>query len=158
MSVNYYWDEDRGVKTNWRQECYSEFERVTNNVHHGQYQDLIDHIKKWRDHPSNVWIEDGGYHLHYDADMTDDECYGLSVAFLQSILENRIRTLKRLANLYRKHPLEHMTAEDRYDFVRPKLGWMHGATQHTQQHLVEYPRHLLHVQRFKKTKQWNSST
>lgn len=152
MSVNYYWDDLRGVKTDWRKERSFEFEWCLNNVHHGKYEDLLDHIKKWRDHPSNVWIEDGGYYLHYDADMTDDQCCGLAVAILQSTLERRVKHLKKIARLYRKHPLEHMTEEDRWDFVRPKLGWMHWSTEHTQQHLVEYPPHLLHIQRFRKAK------
>ena len=68
MSLNYWWDEDRGVETNWREECFSEFKRVTNNVYHGKYEDLLGHITKWRDHPSNVRDENGVW-LHYDAEM-----------------------------------------------------------------------------------------
>jgi len=157
MSVNYYWDTDRGRETDWVKHCMWDLERVLNNVHHGKYEDVYEHIKKWRDHPSNVGDEDGNW-LHYPAHWTDDECYGMAVAYLQSVLDKRVRILKKLANLYRKNGLEDMTVEDRYRFVRPKLKWSCWVTEHTYQHLVEYPPHLLHVQRFKKLKRWNSST
>ena len=149
MSFNYYWDEDRGVETDWRQHCLSDLDRVLNNVHHGKYEDVFEHIKKWRDHPSNV-CDEYGYWLHYPADYTDAECYGMAVAYLQSQLEDRVHILKKVANVYRKHALEDMTVEDRWHFVRPKLKWKAFVTEHTYQHLVEYPPQLLHVQRFKK--------
>ena len=150
MSFNYYWDEDRGVETDWRQHCRADLARVLNNVHYGKYEDVFDHIKEWRDHPSNVWIEDGGYYLHYDADMTDDECYSMALFYLQGVLEDRVQILKKVANLYRKNSLEDMTAEDRWRFVRPKLKWKPFVSEFTYRHLVEYPPHLLHVQRFRR--------
>ena len=114
MSVNYYWDTDRGRETDWVKHCMWDLERVLNNVHHGKYEDVYEHIKKWRDHPSNVGDEDGNW-LHYPAHWTDDECYGMAVAYLQSVLDKRVRILKKLANLYRKNGLEDMTVEDRQD-------------------------------------------
>ena len=143
-----FWEEHKN-KSYWVTEKLRDLEQVLNNVHHGKYEDVFEHIKKWRDHPSNV-CDENGYWLHYPADYTDDECYGMAVAFLQSQLEDRVQILKKVANVYRKHALEDMTVEDRWHFVRPKLKWKGFVTEHTYQHLVEYPPHLLHVQRFKK--------
>ena len=143
-----FWEEHKN-KSYWVTEKLRDLEQVLNNVHHGKYEDVFEHIKKWRDHPSNV-CDENGYWLHYPADYTDDECYGMAVAYLQSQLEDRVQILKKVANVYRKHALEHMTVEDRWHFVRPKLKWKGFVTEHTYQHLVEYPPHLLHVQRFKK--------
>ena len=143
-----FWEEHKN-KSYWVTHKLRDLEQVLNNVHHGKYQDLIDHIKKWRDHPSNV-CDLNGYWLHYPADYSDDECYGMAVAYLQSALEDRVHILKKVANLYRKHALEDMTVEDRWHFVSPKLKWKTFVTEHTYQHLVEYPPQLLHVQRFKK--------
>ena len=150
-----FWEEHKN-KSYWVTEKLRDLEQVLNNVHHGKYEDVFEHIKKWRDHPSNV-CDEYGYWLHYPADYTDDECYGMAVAYLQSVLDKRVQILKKIANLYRKNALEDMTVEDRYRFVRPKLKWKAFVTEHTYQHLVEYPPQLLHVQRFKKPKQWNSS-
>jgi hypothetical protein len=150
-----FWEEHKN-KSYWVTEKLRDLEQVLNNVHHGKYEDVFEHIKKWRDHPSNV-CDENGYWLHYPADWTDDECYGMAVAYLQSQLEDRVQILKKVANVYRKHALEHMTVEDRWHFVRSKLKWKGFVTEHTYQHLVEYPPHLLHVQRLKKIKQWNSS-
>ena len=86
-----YWEEHK-TKSYWVELRRRDFDRVTNNVYHGKYQDLIDHIKKWRDHPSNV-CDLNGYWLHYPADYSDDECYGMAVAFLQSQLEDRVQIL-----------------------------------------------------------------
>lgn len=151
-----YWEEHK-TKSYWVELRRRDFDRVTNNVYHGKYQDLLDHLKKWRDHTSNV-CDDNGNWLHYPGDYTDDECCGYALSCLQIVLESRIKILRKVANLYRAHRLEDMTVEARWDFVRPQLGWAHYTTEHTEQHLIEYPRHLLHVQRFKKTTQWNSST
>lgn len=151
-----FWEEHKN-RNYWITHKLSDLERVLNNVHHGKYEDVYEHIKKWRDHPSNVCDEYGNW-LHYPAEYTDDECYGMAVAYLQMVLDKRVGILKKVANLYRKNALEDMTAEDRWRFVRPKLQWSSFVTEHTYQHLVEYPPHLLHVQRFKKAKQWNSST
>jgi len=150
MSVNAYWDTDQGRETDWKRWEIEELKRVLNNVHYGKYEDVFEHVKKWRDHPSNVCDEDG-YSLHYPADYTDGECYGMAVAYLQRALEDRVKILKRVANVYRKNALEDMTVEDRYRLVRPKLKWHCWVTEHTYRHLVEYPPHLLHVQRFKRT-------
>jgi len=150
-----FWEEHKN-RNYWISYKLRDLEQVLNNVHHGKYEDVYEHIKKWRDHPSNVCDEDG-YWLHYPADYTDDECYSMAVALLQSQLEDRVQILKKVGNLYRKHALENMTVQDRWHFVRPKLKWKGFVTEHTYQHLVEYPPHLLHVQRFKKPKQWNSS-
>jgi len=150
-----FWEEHKN-KSYWVTHKLEDLNRVLNNVHHGKYEDLFEHIKKWRDHPSNV-CDENGYYLHYPADYTDDECYGMAVAYLKSQLEDRVQILKKVGNLYRKHALEDMTVQDRWHFVRPKLKWKGFVTEHTYQHLVEYPPQLLHVQRFKKPKQWNSS-
>ena len=141
-----FWEEHKN-KNYWITHKLEDLNRVLNNVHHGKYEDVYEHIKKWRDHPSNVCDENGNW-LHYPADYTDDECYGMAVAYLQMVLDKRVRILKKLANLYRKNALEDMTVEDRYRFVRPKLkrNWL--VTEHTYQHLVEYPPHLLHIKRF----------
>lgn len=155
MSVNYYWDTDQGRETDWEWWRMQDLEKVQNNVHHGKYEDVFEHVKKWRDHASNVCDEDG-YWLHYPRDYTEDDCYGLAVAFLQCALDRRVRILKKLANVYRKNALEDMTVEDRYRFVRPKLKWCGFITEHTYRHLVEYPPHLLHVQRFKRTNDLNT--
>lgn len=149
MSVNAYWDTDQGRETDWKRWEMEELERVLNNVHYGKYEDVFEHVKKWRDHASNVCDEDG-YWLHYPGDYTDGECYGMAVAYLQSALEHRLKILKKVANLYRKNSLEAMTVEERYRFVRPKLKWFGFVTKHTYEHLVEYPPHLLHIKRFKK--------
>ena len=149
MSFNYYWDEDRGVETDWGEHCRSDLVRVLNNVHYGKYEDVFDHVKEWRDHPSNV-CDENGYHLHYPADYTDDECYGMAISYLQSALEQRVQILKKVANLYRKNALEDMTTEDRWRFVRPKLKYHAFVSEFTYRHLVEYPPHLLHVQRFRR--------
>ena len=74
----------------------------------------------------------------------------MAVAYLQSQLEDRVQILKKVANVYRNHAMEDMTVKYRWHFVRPKLKWKGFVTEHTYQHLVEYPPHLLHVQRFKK--------
>ena len=150
-----FWEEHKN-KNYWITHKLEDLNRVLNNVHHGKYEDVYDHVKEWRDHPSNV-CDENGYYLHYPADYTDDECYGMAVAFLQSQLEDRVQILKKVGNLYRKHALEDMTVQDRWHFVRPKLKWKGFVTEHTYQHLVEYPPHFLHVERFKKPKQWNSS-
>ena len=151
MSVNAYWDTDQGRETDWRRWQLEELKTVLNNVHYGKYEDLFEHVKKWRDHASNVCDEDGNW-LHYPGEYTDDECYGMAIAHLQSTLEDRVKILKKVANLYRKNSLEAMTVEERYRFVRPKLKWFSFTTQHTYEHLIEYPPHLLHIKRFKKHK------
>jgi hypothetical protein len=150
-----FWEEHKN-RNYWITYKLRDLEQVLNNVHYGKYEDIFNLIKKWRDHPSNVCDEDGNW-LHYPADYTDDECYGMAVAHLQSALEDKIKILKKVANLYRKNALEDMTVEDRWRFVRPNLKWHGWVSEHTYQHLVEYPPHLLHVQRFKKAKQWSSS-
>ena len=145
-----FWEEHKN-KNYWVSEKLHDLELVLNNVHHGKYEDVYDHVKEWRDHPSNV-RDENGYWLHYPADWTDDECYGMAVAYLQRQLEDRVQILKKVGNLYRKHALEDMTVEDRWHFVRPELKWKGFVTEHTYEHLVEYPPHLLHVQRFRKAK------